>query len=345
VRVWWLAAALCLGGCDSLRYYAQVVQGGYSVLARREPITRIVDDPSRDATLRQRLQTVQQARRFAVTALHLPDNGSYTRYSEVHAPFVVYNVFATPALSLKPIEHCFPVAGCVAYRGYYAERDARAEAWRLQARGYDTFVGGVTAYSTLGWFDDPVLSTMLRWDDERLAATIFHELAHQAVYVKGDTAFNESFAEFVEREGLRQWRVARGLTPEQPAGDGFDDAIAARVLQTRTQLETLYASTASEADQRAGKAAALTDLQRDYRRLKVEWRAGDGYEALFAQPLNNAVLLPFGLYHQWRPVFAALYAQVGSDWPLFYQAVRTLSRLPQPARQARLQALAVSANL
>ena len=345
MRWLWLAASLWLSGCDGLRYYAQAVQGGYGVLARRESIARIVNDPNRDARLRERLQTVQQARRFAVTALHLPDNGSYTRYSEVHAPFVVYNVFAAPALSLKPVEHCFPVAGCVAYRGYYAEADARAEAQRLQSRGYDTFVGGVTAYSTLGWFDDPVLSTMLRWDDERLAATIFHELAHQAVYLKGDTAFNESFAQFVEREGLRQWRVARGFTSPQPAGDDFDDVFAARVLKTRAQLEALYASAASEADQRAGKAAALSDLQRDYQRLKTERQAGNGYDALFARPLNNAVLLPFGLYHQWRPAFAALYAQSGGDWPRFYEVVRTLSRLPKPALQARLQTLAASASL
>ena len=183
-----LIAPLLLTGCSTVSYYSHVLRGGWQVLQAREPIADILADPARDPLLKTRLQGVQAARRFAVSRLALPDNGSYTEYSELHRPFVVWNVFAAAPLSLEPVTHCFVVAGCVAYQGFYQQALAKTEAQRLEAQGQETFVGGVSAYSTLGWFDDPVLSSMLLWDDERLAATLFHELAHQIAYVPGDTA-------------------------------------------------------------------------------------------------------------------------------------------------------------
>lgn len=338
-KFWLLPLALLLGGCSTVSYYSHVLHGGWAVLKAREPIADILADATRDATLKSRLKDVQAARRFAVTALALPDNGSYTEYSELHRPFVVWNVFAAPELSLAPVTHCFLIAGCVAYQGFYDQTRAKAEAQRLQALGSETFVGGVSAYSTLGWFDDPVLSSMLQWDDERLAATLFHELAHQVAYVPGDTAFNESYGKFVELEGLRQWRKVRGLPEQLPPDMAFEAVFIARMLQARTALEALYASAADDSAKRAGKAQVFEQLERDMRQLSDAAQAGPGHLRFFATPMNNAKLLPFGLYHQWRQAFGVLFRQQGEDWQRFHAAVKALAKLDPPKRLQQLQSL------
>ena len=203
-----------LSGCSSLGYYSQLASGQLQLLRARTPVAEVLADPARDPTLRAHLAQSQQARNFASRHLHLPDNRSYRLYVDIGRPYVVWNVFATPEFSLSPQTHCFPIAGCVAYRGYYSQGAARGEAALQRQQGMDVAIGGVEAYSTLGWFDDPIISSMMHWGDERLATLIFHELAHQRFYVKDDTEFNESFATFVEQEGTRQWRAARGLPPE-----------------------------------------------------------------------------------------------------------------------------------
>ena len=332
--------ALLLTGCSTVSYYSHVLHGGWQVLKAREPIADILADPARDPVLKARLADVQAARRFASMALGLPDNGSYTDYTALGRPHVVWNVFAAGPLSLQAVTHCFPVAGCVAYRGYYEAARAEAEAARLRAAGYETFVGGVSAYSTLGWFDDPVLSSMLLWDDERLAATLFHELAHQMVYVPDDTAFNESYGKFVELEGLKAWRRARGLPEALPPDLVFESIFIARMMQTRAELEAVYASLRDDAAKRAGKAEAFARLEADIRRLSDEAGTGPGYLRFFATPMNNAKLLPFGLYHQWRPAFAKLFAHQGGDWPSFHAAVQQLARLEPAERVQQLQSLA-----
>lgn len=336
--------ALLLTACSTASYYSHVLRGGYAVLQAREPIDEILADPARDAALKTRLKGVQAARRFAASSLALPDNGSYTEFSELHRPFVVWNVFAAPELSLTPVTHCFLVAGCVAYQGFYDLDRARAEAQRLAADGNETFVGGVSAYSTLGWFDDPVLSSMLLWDDERLAATIFHELSHQLAYVQDDTAFNESYAKFVELEGLRQWRRARGLPEALPPDLAFEEVFIGRMLQARTALAALYAGPGTDAAKRAGKQLVFDALQTDMRQLVEAAQAGLGYLRFFATRMNNAKLLPFGLYHQWRPAFAVLFAQQGHDWQRFHAAVKTLSKLDATSRAKQLQALQAQAD-
>jgi len=338
-QAWLLLTIALLSGCSTVSYYSHVLRGGLAVLQAREPIADILADPARDATLKARLQGVQAARRFAATALALPDNGSYTEYSELHRPYVVWNVFAAPELSLQPVTHCFLVAGCVAYQGFYDQGRAKTEAQRLEAQGNETFIGGVSAYSTLGWFDDPVLSSMLLWDDERLAATLFHELAHQVAYVPDDTAFNESYGKFVELEGLRQWRLARGLPEQLPPDLAFEAVFIERMLATRTELEALYASPADDAAKRVGKVAVFERLKADMQRLVEQAQAGPGYLRFFATPMNNAKLLPFGLYHQWRPAFGVLFRQQGSDWRRFHAAVKALARLDAPHRLQQLQAL------
>lgn len=202
-----------LSGCSSVSYYSQLASGQWQLLRAREPVAEVIADPARPPVLREHLAQSQRARTFASEQLHLPDNQSYRLYADIGRPYVVWNVFATQEFSLSPQNHCFPIAGCVAYRGYYNQGAARGEAALLRQQGMDVSIGGVEAYSTLGWFNDPIMSSMMSWGDERLATLIFHELAHQRFYVKDDTEFNESYASFVEQEGTRQWRAARGLAP------------------------------------------------------------------------------------------------------------------------------------
>jgi predicted aminopeptidase len=338
-----LACAL-LPACASVSYYSQLARGEYQMLDARRPIAEVLADPNADPVLKQRLQLAQTARTFASDTLKLPRNGSYTLYADLGRPNAMWNVFATPEFSLKPITHCFPIAGCVAYRGYYARDAAQAEADRLKAAGDDTAVGSVPAYSTLGWFDDPILNTMMGWNDDRLHSSIFHELAHQQLYLKGDTAFNESFATFVEQEGLRQWRAARGLPPQSGDADVREEQFTQLILDARKRLEKLYASGLPASEMRAGKQAEFERLRADYRALRdAQWQGYGGYDSWINADINNARLLPFGLYHGWVPAFAALYAQRQGDWPAFYAAVKALAAQKPAAREQALKALAEGA--
>jgi len=337
----WCSIAVGANGCSTLRYYGHVAHGEAALLLARRPIRQVLADPRTPPTLASRLALAQQARRFASQQLGLPDNRSYTSYVALDRPYVAWNVFAAPRFSVDAVPQCFPIAGCVAYRGYFRESLAQQRAATLRGQGLDVSVSPVPAYSTLGWFADPILSSMMRWDDDDLAATLFHELAHQQVYVKGDTAFNESFATFVEREGLREWRISRGL----PSPDGRDQALehgfTRLVLALRDRLRRDYARGGDEETQEQRKQQDIAAFRRDYaawrdRQLPVDHR----YDAWVAAPINNARLLPFGLYDQWTGAFATLFAQVDRQWPAFYRAVRTLGRLPAARRLARLQALA-----
>lgn len=333
-----LLLAVCLNGCS---YYGQLAVGQLELLRQREPIEVLIADDSRDAALRQRLGEVLQARRFASQALELPDNDSYRLYAELGRPYVVWNLFATEEFSVKPLEHCFPIAGCVAYRGYFRQGAARGEAARLQLRGLETHVAGVEAYSTLGWFADPLLSSMLRRNDEQLAALIFHELAHPQLYLPGDTAFNESYATFVEREGLRQWRASRGLPQRDEQARVRYRQLVELLLETRQRLDRLYASGRSPGEMRALKQAEFATLRQRYRYLRdSQWNGDRRFDRWFAQPLNNATLLPFGLYDRWVPAFAALFERCERDWARFHQAVAALTELPADEREARLSELA-----
>ena len=332
-----LAAACLLSGCSTLDYYGHLASGHLHLLQAREPISALLEDPAADPDLQQRLALAQQARTFATAQLRLPENGSYRLYADIGRPFVVWNVFATAEFSLSPELHCFPIAGCVAYRGFYSQGRARGAAALLKQQGLDTYLGGVEAYSTLGWFDDPILNTMLRWSDERLVAVIFHELAHQQLYVADDTAFNESFASFVEHEGLRQWRAAQGLVASDPAGEQQREQFIALVLASRARLAQLYASELPAAQMRARKAAEFDRLRAEYHALRERQWAGQGrYDNWINTPMNNAKLLPFGLYDQWVPAFAALFEQVDRDWPRFYERVAALGQLPEAQRHQAL---------
>ena len=334
---------LFLNGCAGVSYYGQLASGQLQLLRAREPVSTVIADPGRDQLLRAHLTQSQKARTFASQQLQLPDNQSYRLYADIGRPFVVWNVFATPEFSLTPQNHCFPIAGCVAYRGYYSQSAARGEAALQRLQGMDVSIGGVEAYSTLGWFNDPIISSMMGWGDERLATLIFHELAHQRFYVKDDTEFNESFATFVEQEGTRQWRAFRGLAPDSGAQVQQRDQFIQLVLDTRTRLERLYTLPLPADQMRQRKADEFERLRGEYRQLRDSQWAGDKrYDAWINAPMNNARLLPFGLYDQWVPAFAALFRQVGGDWVKFYAAVEKLGALPVEKRKAALKALAGS---
>ncbi|NYH08862.1 putative aminopeptidase [Pseudomonas moraviensis] len=334
---------LLLNGCSSLSYYSQLASGQLQLLRAREPVAKVIADPARDAKLRTHLAQSQKARAFASEHLHLPDNQSYRLYADIGRPFVVWNVFATPEFSLSPQNHCFPIAGCVAYRGYYSQSAARGEAAIQRLQGMDVSIGGVEAYSTLGWFNDPILNSMMGWGDERLATLIFHELAHQRFYVQDDTEFNESFATFVEQEGTRQWRAFRNLPPENDSKLKQRDQFIQLILDSRSRLEKLYAQPLATAQMRERKAAEFERFRQDYRAMRDgQWAGDKRYDAWVNAPLNNARLLPFGLYDQWVPAFAALFRQVEGDWVRFYTEVEKLGGLPVVERKSALRVLAGS---
>ncbi|QXI38563.1 aminopeptidase [Pseudomonas xantholysinigenes] len=332
-----VALGVLLGGCSSVGYYGQLAEGQWQLLRARQPLDRVIEDPSTSLELRQRLLFAEKARAFASAQLRLPDNGSYRVYADLGRPYVVWNVFATPELSLQPVTHCFPIAGCVAYRGYYRQGAARGAAALMREEGLDVYVGGVEAYSTLGWFDDPILSTMAGWGDERLATVIFHELAHQRFYVQDDTEFNESFASFVEQEGTRQWRAARGLAAIEDAGARQREQFTRLVLASRERLQAIYAGPLDEPGKRVAKQAEFERLRREYCQVRDRDWAGDRrFDAWIYAPLNNAKLLPFGLYDQWVPAFSQLFKEVGGDWARFYQRVEALGRIPIEQRKLAL---------
>lgn len=334
-----------LNGCSSAAYYSQLADGQWQILKARTPVATVIADPQQPPALREHLAKAQAARTFASQHLHLPDNQSYRLYVDLKRPYVVWNVFATAEFSLSPVTHCFPIAGCVAYRGYYSKGAARGEAALQRQQGKDVFISGVEAYSTLGWFDDPILNSMLNWGDERLATLIFHELAHQRFYVQDDTEFNESFASFVEQQGTRQWRMHQGLPPSSSAGLEQRDQFIALVLDTRQRLQQLYAQPLPAPEMRQRKTAEFERLRREYRQLRDrQWAGNNRYDPWVNSPMNNAKLLPFGLYDQWVPAFTALFKQSGGDWQVFYAEVEKLGKLPLPQRRAALQQWATRAQ-
>jgi predicted aminopeptidase len=344
-RLWFpVVTTLLCTGCSAIEFYWQGIAGQLDLMARAKPIPEFAETIS-DPVLKAKLERVQGIRAYASRELALPDNGSFTRYADLGRPFVVWNVVATPELSLTPRQWCFPVAGCVAYRGYFAEADARAEAARLAAEGFDVHVSGVPAYSTLGYFDDPVLSTFIRYGEAEVARLIFHELAHQVVYVKDDTAFNESFAVAVEEEGLARWIATQQARPEA-AQFARDVARTQRaraefrglVRATRDRLRALYASDAPDIDKRAGKSAAFVSMRSEYERIKAGWDGAPAYDRWFESGANNAGIAAAGLYADRVPQFARLLAAEGGDLPRFYSRVKALAGLEKVDREAALSA-------
>ena len=308
-----VSAVALVVGCQSLSYYTQAIGGHLKVMANARPIDDWLADPATDAQLRERLETARRIRAFASKQLGLPDNGSYLAYADLNRPAVVWNVFAASAFSVEPKAECFPFTGCVSYRGFYSEAEARRHADKLRQDGYDVYVGGVPAYSTLGWFDDPLLSTFIRYPDAQLARLVFHELSHQLVYAKGDTTFNESFAVTVEQEGVRRWLAAEGRTGELAEFRATQERrreFAQRVKQTRERLALVYGSSLPS-------EAMLEQKRGEWQRLR------QSYPGIPAEP-NNAFLASIAAYTELVPAFEQLLAESGS-LEAFYRRVKALA--------------------
>ena len=327
-----LAFSLPLTGC----YVMQAAGGQLDVMARSRPIPRVLDDPTTPDATRSRLELAQQARAFAVLELALPDSGSYTSYADLGRPYAVWNVVATPEFSLVPLRWCFPVAGCVSYRGYFDEAAANAKAWQLAARGNDAIVEGVATYSTLGHLPDPLFSTMLGWSDTRLVGTIFHELAHERLYVSGDSGFNEAFASVVEHAGVRRWLAAQGRQKDLEAYERSRRRQAEFVQllgRSRAALSRLYESTLPAPEMRSEKNREFGRLKFEYRNLRAQWAGYSGYDAWFARPLDNARLASVATYHDCVLGLERELAAAGS-LPVFYARAEALAKLTREARRA-----------
>ncbi len=344
-----LALIPLLSACADTGYYLQSVRGHLTMLQASRPIEAWLDDAQVAPALKQRLQLAQQMRRFAVTDLHLPDNASYHRYADLQRKSVVWNVVAAPPWSLTLKTWCFPVAGCVGYRGYFKEAEARELAQTLQAEGLEVSVYGVPAYSTLGWLNwaggDPLLNTFIHYPDGELARMIFHELAHQVLYVQDDTLFNESFATAVERLGGERWLALHGSEAAQKAYRVFDarrQQFRALLRRTRARLSDIYKTNQPLAPvlsaQEAMKIIAMQDFRNDYAQLKLGWGGYSGYDAWVAGA-NNAAFGAQAAYDEWVPGFEALFEQQDRDWPRFYDAVRRLSTMAAPDRTRALKQL------
>jgi predicted aminopeptidase len=299
------------------------------IVSKREPIANVIAHPKTQPELRTRLEYVATAREFASRELGLPDNGSYRSYADLGRPYVVWNVFAAKEFSVTPRQWCFPIAGCVVYRGYFSEAAAFDYATTLARRGYDSAVGGVAAYSTLGHFDDPVLNTMLGWSDAQLAGTLFHELAHQVVYVPGDSDFNEGFATIVEEVGLDRWLASRGAIQQLEAWQrqrARQAQFIKLLLNTRARLKALYTEKISNDEKRARKQYEFGLLKLEYETLKKEWNGYRGYDAWFNRTLNNAHLVSAATYHGCVPGLKQAFDASGEDLPTFYERMKALTK-------------------
>ena len=336
-----LVAALLplISSCANVSYYFQSVTGQFDVWRRERPIEDVIADPATAQALKDRLGRGLEIRAFASRELGLPDNASYRRYADLGRPFVVWNVFAAPEFSVQPLQSCFLFAGCVSYRGYFAREDAERFSTGLAEQGHDIYIGGVPAYSTLGWFADPVLNTFIHYPEAEIARVIFHELAHQVAYVRDDTVFNESFAVAVEQEGVRRW-LARGGDAKQreqfERGRRARAEFASLVQKHRERLDALYRSRLAPDAMRGRKREILAELEAEYGSLKSQWGGYSGHDRWFASKPNNAQLASVVAYSQLVTVFETLLAREGGDLSGFYAAVKSLAALPKDERDVRL---------
>lgn len=347
--LFWLMVSTLLSGCADTRYYLQSIGGHLHMLQAARPIEQWLADPNATPALKQRLALALEMRGFAVSELKLPENASYHRYADLQRAFVVWNVVAAPELSLRVKTWCFPVTGCVAYRGYFEQADARALGKALQSEGLEVSVYGVPAYSTLGWLNwaggDPLLSTFIRYPEGELARMIFHELAHQVLYVQDDTVFNESFATAVERLGVSRWLQAHGSPASRREYTEFDDRrrqFRALTLHTRERLTSLYEQNDRATVDRQAllllKKQALQDFRDDYATLKSQWGGYSAYDPWVAGA-NNATFGIQAAYDEWVPAFEALFEREGQDWQRFYDTARHLATMPGTERIRLLKQL------
>jgi predicted aminopeptidase len=332
-----------LSGCQTIRFYSQAAAGQYEILAHQTPIDGLIANPATDPKLKAQLELVQRLREFAAKELKLWPDGSYLKYVDLHRPFVVWNVTVAPQLSLEPKTWWFPIVGSVCYTGYFSEAGARRCAAIWNKRGWDTYIGEVPAYSTLGWFRDPLLNTFVFESEADLADTIFHELTHRRLFVAGDTDFNEAFATMVAEEGVRRWFAA---SANARAYQSYREELRREhdflnlVLATRHELENVYEDARlTEAAKLQRKAEIITQMRASYAKLKESWGVSkSGYDDWFSEPINNAKLNIVAAYFDLVPAFQAVLSAKGGDMEKFYQAVEELAKLPLEKRHQALRA-------
>lgn len=326
-----------LAACQSLGYYAQSARGQLELLNQSKPIDKWLQNKAVDDNLRQKLIWITQVRDFASEQLDLPRNLSYTRYADIERKYVVWNIFAAPGLSLEPYRWCYLIIGCQAYRGYFSRQDALDYAGRLREQSYDVSVGGVRAYSTLGWFNDPVISTFIDYPESDLAGLIFHELAHQVVYVKDDTVFNESFATLVEIRGVEQWLLQNGAHNELLAyrrQRELEKAVIRLIMRHRNALKQLYQSQLPDYAKLEQKSLIFSALKQEYQRLKIDRKKSkSAWDGWFAQDLNNADMIAIGAYYAKVNGFNKIFENAGEDFSVFYLAVKDLAKLSKKQRE------------
>lgn len=343
VRFLLFAAALCslllTLGCNTVSYYTQAARGHLDIVSRQTPIADLTTAPPTDTELQRKLGLVEEARRFAATHLGLEPGRHYTRYADLQRDAVVYNVYAAPEFSLEPRQWWYPLIGKQSYRGFFKKADAQAYAKELRTEGQDVYVGGVDAYSTLGWFRDPVLNTWIDDDDEEVVALVFHELTHQLVYVAGDTRFNEAYATAVEIAGVRLWLESRhddAALRRWNAKHASREEFISLVKRTRAELKELYARDLTPAATRTAKQRVLDELQARLAALRARWNAPKAYASWSTKPVNNARLNTVSTYHDLVPAFLTLLERCDHDFPAFHAAVKKLGKLPKQERQSAL---------
>jgi len=336
-----ISSAALISSCSELGYYLQAAGGHMQVIAHREPIADLLTQADTPPELKEKLTTIRNIRRFASDDLGLPENGSYQSYVALDRPYVVWNVVATPEFSLTPRTWCFPIAGCVSYRGYFNRQDAEEFAAGLRQEGYDTIVSGVPAYSTLSWFDDPALSTFSSWPTSSVARLIFHELAHQKLYLPDSSAFNESFATAVELTGTERWLSRFGSDADRQQHQlrlEREQQFHALTAVTRQQLEGLYRSKQGSTQKKQNKERIFTALKEDYQQLKEQWGGYSGYDRWF-DTINNAKFAAINTYHRWVPAFRQILKDADDDLLIFYRHCAELSRQSDAERTRLLEQL------
>ncbi|WP_445365293.1 aminopeptidase [Microbulbifer sp. ANSA001] len=336
-HIWLLVITLFLCGCETVGYYAQAAAGQLRILSARQPIEKVVQQPGTSEKLRRQLMLVQEIRAYAAQQLNLPVGQAYSSYVQLEDQYPIWNVLAAPEFSLTPKRWCYPVAGCASYRGYFRKSAAIAKVNSLRAQGYDTYLGPVPAYSTLGWFDDPVLSSFVNWSPERLAGLLFHELAHRRVYISGDTQFNESFATAVSELALPGWLASQGLTGSATQARAETMAVRQLMNMARKQLEPIYDSQEPDSFKLEKKNLVLVRLRQCYRQISASWPNPARYQA-YVEKTNNATLALAAEYESQVPAFKQLYVESGS-WENFYNAAQWLGELDKYDREERLYQL------
>ena len=332
---------LLLGGCADLGYYWHNASGHLSIMNQRTDIDELLADEQLNAGLRERLLLVQEIRRFSIARLGLPENDSYDSYVELDRPWVIQNIFAAPEFSTRLYEWCYPIIGCAAYRGYYDQERLLSYADKLEADGLEVHIGPVSAYSTLGWFDDPVLSSFIDWPDYRLAGLLFHELTHQQIYIDDDTRFNESLASAVQQVGTELWLSANNRDQQLIELSRWQDYRAEVIVLIEAiqgRLGQIYASDIDDIAKRSNKARILNESRNMHREIAAKHGVTGGFTRWFEQDLNNAKIGSISAYNSWSAAFVNMIRAHDLDFAAFFDYVESIGSLKKPARDACLTA-------